>query len=306
MSVKFEDYYQVLGVARDATADEIKRAYRKLAQKLHPDRNKEPDAAERFSKVSEAYEVLKDPEKRQKYDQFGANYKAGQDFRPPPGFEGFGGGDARGFHFEGTDFSDFFQQMFGGTRGSGGGNPFGGAGGNPFGGQATPPREQEAEITIPLHEAYHGGTRQLTLSGGGFSGGGPDKKIDVKIPPKVKPGSKIRLKGERLILKINVAPDPRFKIEGANLVSDLKISPALAALGGKADVATLDGTVTMTIPPGIASGNKLRVRGKGLGQGASSGDQLVRVLIAVPKSLTDEQRELYEKLREFDAETDST
>lgn len=297
--MKFEDYYQVLGVARDAAADEIKRAYRKLAQKLHPDRNNAPDAAEKFGKVSEAYEVLKDPDKRKKYDQFGQNYKAGQDFRPPPGSGGFGGhgGGRRGqsFDFEGGDFSDFFNQMFGGGPAPGGGR--GGPGsGNPFGGQRAQPREQEAEITVPLHEAYHGGTRQLTLSGGAFSGGG-DKKIDVKIPAKLKPGSKIRLKGENLLLKINVAPDPRFKLDpasGVHLISDLKVSPALAALGGKADVATLDGTVSMTLPPGIASGSKLRVRGKGLGK---DGDQLVRVLITVPKTLTDDQRELYEKLR---------
>ncbi len=303
MSVKFEDYYQVLGVARDAAADEIKRAYRKLAQKLHPDRNDAPDAAEKFSKVSEAYEVLKDPEKRKKYDQFGQNYKAGQDFRPPPGFGGFGGhGGGRGgqsFDFQGSDFSDFFNQMFG-AAGSGGR-------GNPFGGQPTPPREQEAQITVPLHEAYHGGTRQLTLSGSGYAGGGisGDKKIDVKIPAKLKPGSKIRLKGENLLLKINVAPDPRFKIDpasGIHLISDLKISPALAALGGKADVDTLDGTVTLTLPPGIASGSKLRVRGKGLGK---DGDQLVHVLITVPKTLTDEQRELYKKLRELETDSDS-
>lgn len=303
--MKFEDYYQVLGVARDAAADEIKRAYRKLAQKLHPDRNKEADAAEKFGKVSEAYEVLKDPEKRQKYDQFGQNYKAGQDFRPPPGHGGFGGSrggrGGQSFEFEGGDFSDFFNQMFGGGSGGGpgAGNPFGASGG----GQRTQPREQEAEITVPLHEAYHGGTRQLTLSGGAMGG---NKKIDVKIPAKIKPGSKIRLKGEHLLLKINVAPDPRFKIEGGaggNLMSDLKISPALAALGGKADVTTLDGTVAMTIPPGIASGSKLRVRGKGLGK---DGDQLVRVLITVPQELTDEQRGLYEKLRDLESEPDST
>lgn len=309
MPVKFEDYYQVLGVARDAASEEIKRAYRKLAQKLHPDRNKEADAAERFSKVSEAYEVLKDPEKRQQYDQFGQNYKAGQDFRPPPGFEGFhghGAGRSGGFDFEGGDFSDFFNQMFGGRAGgNGGGSPFGGGAG------ARAPREQEAEITVSLHEAYHGGTRQLTLSGGGGpSGGGGDKKIDVKIPPRLKPGSKIRLKGENLLLKINVAPDPRYKIDpgknGVNLVTDLKISPALAALGGKADVDTFDGTVTLTIPPGVASGSRLRLSDKGLGPESKRGDLLVRLLIAVPKTLTDAQRELYEKLRDLETPTDST
>ncbi|MEM7627462.1 MAG: DnaJ C-terminal domain-containing protein [Planctomycetota bacterium] len=294
MSVTFEDYYQTLGLKRDASADEIKRAYRKLAQKYHPDRNKDDGAAEKFSKVNEAYEVLKDPETRKKYDQFGANYKAGQEFRPPPGFEGFdfgGGGRHGGFH-AGGDFSDFFRQMFGGHDGSGG------AGGDPFG-RARPQghtraREQEAEISVSLHEAYHGSTRQLHVT----DPAGGTKKIDVKVPPKIKPGSKIRLKGENLLLTVNVAPDPRFKLEGVNLVSDLRVTPALAALGGKADVVTLDGTVTMTIPAGIASGSKLRVRGKGLGK---DGDQFVRVLVTVPKELTDEQRGLYEQLRDLDS-----
>lgn len=295
MAVTFEDYYKTLGVARDASLDQIKKAYRKLARELHPDRNKADDAAEKFSKVSEAYDVLSDSEKRKKYDQLGANWKAGQEFRPPPGFEGFdfGGGSSRGGGFHsGGDFSDFFRQMFGqgGGRGGAGGfeDLFGGGGG---GTRTQAPREQEAEITVSLHEAYHGSTRQVTLTGP--SG---EKKIDVKIPPRLKPGSKVRLKGEHLLLKINVAPDPRFKVDGTNLTSELKVSPATAALGGKADVATLDGTVTMTIPPGTSSGARLRVRDKGL----KDGDLLVRVQIAVPKTLSDEQRELYEKLRELD------
>ena len=295
MSVKFEDYYQILGVARDASAGEIKRAYRKLAQEFHPDRNKEDGAAEKFSKVGEAYDVLKDPEKRKKYDQFGANYKAGQEFRPPPGFEGFDFGGAHGGH-GGGNFSDLFEQLF--REQSGGGGPFGGrGGGGPFGGGGggpQPPREQEAEISVSLHEAYHGSTRQLHVT----DPGGGTKKIDVKVPPKVKPGSKIRLKGENLLLTVNVAPDPRFKLEGLNLVSDLRVTPALAALGGKADVVTLDGTVTLTIPAGIASGSRLRLGGKGLGK---EGNQFVRVLVIVPKELTDEQRELYEKLRDIDS-----
>ena len=302
MAVKFEDYYKTLSVARDATADEIKRAYRKLAQKWHPDRNKDDGAADQFSKVNEAYEVLKDPDTRSQYDQYGQNYKAGQEFRPPPGFEGFGGGRGTGGGFGGGDFSEFFQQMFGGSgprNGQPGGDPFGGFGGATSGGA---PREQEAEITVSLHEAYHGGTRQITLTGG-MAG---DKKIDVKIPAGIKPGSKIRLKGENLLLKINVAPDPRFTVNGKDLTADLKISPALAALGGKADVATLDGTVTMNIPAGVASGSRLRLAGKGLGEGSGGGNLYVRVLINVPKTLSEDQRELYEKLRDLDPDHDST
>ncbi|MEL7086914.1 MAG: DnaJ C-terminal domain-containing protein [Planctomycetota bacterium] len=304
--MKFEDFYKTLGVARDASADEIKRAYRKLAQQFHPDRNKDDGAPEQFSKIGEAYDVLKDPEKRAKYDQFGANYKQGQEFRPPPGFEGFdfgggsGGGSGGG---GGGGFGDLFEQLF---RQQAGQRP-GSAGGTfdeRFGGRRpSPPREQEAQISVSLHEAYHGSTRQLHVSesSGGGSGGGT-KKIDVKIPAKLKPGSKIRLKGipggENLLLTVNVAPDPRFKLEGVHLVSDLRVTPALAALGGKADVATLDGTVTMTIPPGLASGSRLRLSGKGLGK---DGNQFVRVLVTVPKELTDEQRSLYEQLRDLDS-----
>lgn len=312
MAVKFEDYYETLGVKRDAAPEQIKRAYRKLAQKYHPDRNDAADASDKFSKVSEAYEVLKDPEKRKLYDRYGENYKAGQDFRPPPGFEGFdfggraGGQSAGGGFHTGGDFSDFFRQVFGGDpRGGAGGTSGGGfdemfggghSGGASGGGARTqaPPREQEAELSISLHEAYHGTTRQLHIS----DPTGGTKKIDVKVPPRMKPGGKIRLKGEHLLLKINVAPDPRFGVEGANLTADLKITPALAALGGKADVETLDGMVTMTIPVGIASGSKLRVRGKGLGK---DGDLLVRVLVNVPQEPTDEQRKLYEQLRDLDS-----
>ncbi|MEM9883445.1 MAG: J domain-containing protein [Planctomycetota bacterium] len=296
MPVKFEDYYQTLGVARDATADQIKRAYRKLAQKLHPDRNDAPDAAEKFSKVSEAYEVLKDDEKRAKYDRFGANYRDGQDFRPPPGFEGFdfGGTNTRGggFQFEGQDFSDFFRQMFGGPNGT-----HTDPGRDRFG-RGTQPTEQEAELTVSLHEAVHGSTRQLTLTDGQT---GKQTRLDVKVPAGVKPGSVIRLRGENLRLKLNVAPDPRFKIEGSNLTTDVTVAPPVAALGGKADVETLDGPVTLTIPPGTSSGAKLRLRGRGLGRPDQRGDLLARVMIVVPKTMTEAQRGLYEQLRD-DAE----
>ena len=215
MSVKFEDYYQVLGVARDATADEIKRAYRKLAQKLHPDRNKAPDAAEQFSKVSETYDVLSDPDKRAKYDQFGADYKQGQDFRPPPGFEGFGGFSTSGA----GGMSDFFEALFGARRGgptggTSGGSPFddmfsqaGRAAGNPFGGGPSAPQEQEADLTISLADAVKGTTRALTLSGPTGR-----KQSDVRIPPGTTPGQKLRLKDQGVVLKINLAPDPTFTL----------------------------------------------------------------------------------------------
>ncbi|MEE9405401.1 MAG: J domain-containing protein [Algisphaera sp.] len=297
MALTFEDYYKTLGVSRTASADEIKRAYRKLARELHPDRNDAPDAHERFSKVGEAYEVLKDPEKRKKYDRLGANWKQGEQFRAPPGFEDmFGGGGSGG---GGGDFSDFFSQVFGAQGGGarGGPDPFGRSFGGRGGGarpQAAPP-EQEIDLTVSLHEAYHGGTRQLTVSGGMST-----KTIDVKIPAGMKPGGKIRLKGENLLLKILVAPDPRFTVEGKNLVADITLSPAIAALGGKVDIPTFDGEVTLTVPAGISSGQRLRLKNKGLGDG----DLFARLVIAAPKNLSDEQRDLYEKLRELEtAET---
>lgn len=296
MSVTFEDYYETLGVKRNASADEIKRAYRKQAQQYHPDRNKEADAHERFSKIGEAYEVLKDPEKRKKYDRLGANWKQGEQFRPPPGYEDLfrGGGGGMGGGAGGAEnMSDFFSSVFGrdGGPGGGGGNPFGGGGrGAP---RAAP--EQEIDLTVSLHEAYHGGTRQLTLTGGGGGLGG-NRQIDVKVPAGIKPGAKIRLKGEGLILKIAVAPDPRFTVEGKNLVAAVTLTPAQAALGGKVDVPTFDGTVALTVPAGVSSGQRLRLKGKGLGDA----DLFAELKIAVPKTLTDEQKELYERLRELE------
>ena len=293
MSVKFKDYYETLGVARDAAADEIKRAYRKLAQQFHPDRNKEPDAEKKFAEVGEAYEVLSDPEKREKYDRLGANWKAGQDFRPPPGYEHahFRGGGGHGF--ETVDASDFFEALFGGAPRSHGGRAshfeelFRQAGAST--GHASTPREQQADLTISLTEAHHGTTRRLDLQG-------PDghQTIDVKVPAGTKPGSKLRLREHGLLLKIHVAPDPRFKIAGNNLTTDVKLSPWEAALGAKVDVPTLDGTVTMTIPPGTSSGGRLRLSEKGLG---GKGDLFVRVQIAMPKELTDTERNLFEQLQ---------
>lgn len=316
MAVKFEDYYKTLGLARDAAAEEIKRAYRKLAQQWHPDRNKDEGAAEKFSQVNEAYEVLKDPEKRKLYDRLGQNWKQGEQFTPPPGYEDFfrGAGSHRGagpggmqyeFHTTGgpgsggggrSQFADMFEQLFSGQRdGSftmddllgGRANPNAGFG---RGGQ-TQARAQEHDLSISLHEAYHGTTRSLNVQGPGGS-----KTIDVKVPAGVKTGSKIRLRDQGLMLKINIAPDPRFTVEGANLTTEVKVSPATAALGGKAEVPTLDGPVTLTIPPGTSSGQKLRLKGKGLGDG----DLFARVMITVPKTLSDQQKDLYEKLNELD------
>jgi curved DNA-binding protein len=325
MAVKFQDYYQTLGVSRDAKPEEIRRAYRKLAQKYHPDRNKAEDAAAKFSQVNEAYEVLKDDEKRKLYDRLGQNWKQGQDFRPPPGYEdmfagarshtgagpggtryefhtsGGGGGPSGGGH---SQFFDMFEQLFGGARSgkvnmddlfAGRADPSAGFGRGGFTGggpHTASPALQEHELTVSLHEAYHGTTRSLQLEG-------PQGRqtIEVKVPAGVKNGAKIRLRDQGLMLKIRIAPDPRFTVEGANLTTDVKVSPAIAALGGKAEVPTLDGPVTLTIPAGTSSGQRLRLKGKGL----KEGDLFARVMIAVPKTLSDAQREAYENLRDVES-----
>ncbi|MFI4860543.1 MAG: DnaJ C-terminal domain-containing protein [Phycisphaerales bacterium JB063] len=297
MALKFEDYYKTLGVPRDASADVIKRAYRKLASKYHPDKNKDdPQAAEKFSKANEAYDVLSDPDKRKKYDQLGSNWKHGQTFDPPPGFGSQFRPGQDGFSFQGGGgggFSDFFEmfmrQQQGGPRMSEG---FGGGGPR----MQTQPAAQEHELTISLHEAYHGGTRQLRLTGAQG-----DKTLDVRIPPGSTTGTKLGLKRDGLVLKLIVSPDPRFEVNGRNLTTTLRVPCWDAALGTKADVPTMDGTVALTIPPGTASGAKLRLKGKGMPgrrKDDTPGDLMVRVMIDVPKDLTDAQREHFEKLRD--------
>ena len=323
MAVKFQDYYETLGVERQASQDEIKRAYRKLARKYHPDVNKEASAKGMFEKINEAYEVLGDPEKRKKYDQLGENWKHGQDFAAGGrGFEDGGfsfstGGGGDGATFSG-DFSDFFNQffagagagrdrtaghrrgratsfedLFGGSAGGMGGMGAGPSGAGRAGAAQTP--MQETEATVSLHEAHHGTTRQLSLQG-------PQgvQTLDVKIPAGVTDGSKIRLRDKGVQIKVRVAGDPRFQVNGHDLTTDVKVDPATAALGGKFDVETLEGSATLTIPAGTSSGGKLRLKGKGLHKRGQDerGDLFARVMITVPKSLTDEQREAYEKLRE--------
>ncbi|MAX27064.1 MAG: hypothetical protein CMJ19_21425 [Phycisphaeraceae bacterium] len=329
MAIKFEDYYKTLGVDRKASADEIKRAYRALARKYHPDVNKQASAQEQFKKVTEAYEVLKDPDKRKRYDQFGANYQQGQDFRPPPGFEGFnfnfggpgGGQRAGGFNMSGGgDFSDFFEMLFGQMSQAHGGrakatNPFGGSfggAGNPFGGQARQQQragggcgggscgsgcgDNDTVLNITLEEAYHGGSRQISLQ----SPDGSTTKLEVKIPAGAADGAKIRLKEHNLMLKLKIVKHPVYELAGSDLIADVRISPWEAALGCKVPVDTMDGQITMTIPPGTSSGAKMRIREKGLRKPKNQGrgDLFARVKIVVPKEITDEEKALYEQLKE--------
>lgn len=316
MALQFEDYYKTLGVERSASADEIKRAYRKLANKHHPDKNKDnPNAAEQFAKVGEAYEVLSDKEKRAKYDRLGANWKHGEQFEPPPGFGGAFRQGPGGFNFQGGQaggsaggFSDFFEmlfgqaaqgggsaafeQMFAGSAGQGGGHRF-----ENHGQGFKQPRqaEQTHNLQVSLTEAYHGATRQLRVQGPQG-----EQTIDVKIPKGATTGTKLRLKEHGLLLKIIVASDPRFGLaSNGDLTTIVKVPPHIAALGGKADAPTIDSTVTMTIPPGTSSGTKLRLKAKGMPRRKGEpADLFARVMIEVPKELSEEQRKAYERLRD--------
>jgi len=321
MAVRFQDYYQTLGVSREAKQDEIRRAYRKLARQYHPDVNKGADAEGKFRAVNEAYEVLGDPEKRKKYDQLGANWQSGQEFRPPPGWENLryeygpgAGASGGGFSFSPGGFSDFFEMFFG----RGGGFSPGGGGGIDIdelfrqaqsGRQHTRRRRPggpggegggtEARVEVTLEEAVAGARRQVQLR----LPNGQSRTLDVKIPAGVHDGSRIRLKGqgqdgEDLLLTIRLAPHPRFEVAGSDLIADLPVSAWEAALGAKVTLQTLAGAVTVTIPPDSQTGQKLRLRGKGLPKGSGEhGDLLARLRIVNPPKLSDAERGLYEQLR---------
>jgi curved DNA-binding protein len=312
MAVGFRDYYDVLGVPRDAGQDEIRGAYRKLARKYHPDVNKDPDATERFAEASEAHEVLRDPEKRQAYDRFGQNWKAGQDVSGAEGFRGGrggrgGGGAPSGFGGDGGGygdvqfdfggggggggFSDFFEGLFGGRGGAGGGR------GGGFDGFSMRGGDTEAVLELSLEEAARGGRRRLSLGDG--------RDFEVDIPAGVTDGQRIRLAGEGergpgggeagdLILRVRLRPHPRFRVDGRDLYTDLPVAPWEAALGASVEVPTLDGTARLRVPAGSSCGRKLRLRGEGLG----SGDLYATVQIKVPGKLSDRERELFEQLAE--------
>lgn len=311
--VKFKDYYSTLEVARGASQKEIKSAYRKLARQHHPDANQgDPKAEEKFKEISEAYEVLKDPEKRRRYDMLGSGWKAGADFKPPPDF---------GFDFDfskmggmgqGSPFSDFFEVLFGQTFGpgtTGGARTAGGFGRQPRKGQ-----DHEARVELSVEEAARGTSRTIQISAPGQQ----KKTLEVKIPAGVRDGSRVRIPGEGgvspfggergdLYLRVKLKPHAYFKVDGSNLTSEARISPAVAALGGESRVQTLDGTVTIKIPPGSQSGRLLRLREKGLPplkQKGKRGDHMVKIKIVVPKELTDEERKLYESLLALESGND--
>ncbi|MBI3950160.1 MAG: J domain-containing protein [Acidobacteria bacterium] len=296
MAVKYKDYYQVLGVSRSATQDQIKSAFRKLARKYHPDVNPgDKTAEEKFKEINEAYEVLSDPKKRELYDRLGANWKAGSDFTPPPGWEniridfgdfGFGPTSTRGF-------SDFFETLFGDALGRG----RRAAKGGPFT-WTMPGTDTELELPLTLDEAHRGGTRRVTLPNG--------RSLEVKIPPGVRDGSLIRLAGQGnagggragdLYLRVKLRPHPLFQVSGDDVTVDVPIAPWEAVLGTTVSVPTLDGKADVTIPPRSQGGQKLRLRGQGLvRRGGGRGDQFVRLKIVVPTDLTQAERRLFEQL----------
>ncbi len=319
--MEFKDYYAVLGVDRSATQEEIKRAYKKLARKHHPDLHSgeaRKAAEDKFKELNEAYEVLKDPGKRKKYDQLGSDWRAGQDYRPPPGWggQGFGGrpGGAQESFFWSSGgaegFSDFFESLFGGGFGGGQGEP---RRGGPSMRQKG--ADREATLRLSLEEAFHGGSRSITLQAQDVDAQGritpTERKYDVKIPPGVLPGQRIRLAGQGgegfgggsrgdLYLKVEIEPHPRFRLEGRDLYTDLPVAPWEAALGGEAQVPTLSGTVTLAIPPGSQSGRRLRLKGKGMPNSRGTPGNLHAVIqIKVPKRLTEEERKAFQELGEI-------
>lgn len=318
MGVKFQDYYETLGVSRTATEPEIKKAYRRLAQKYHPDVNKDPGAEARFKQINEAYEVLGDPDKRKKYDTLGANWQAGQDFRPPPGWENMryefrGGPGAGGFSFDDLGgFSDFFEMLFGG--GGGGRRPGRGPAAAPDEmWSSMPGQDQEAALAVTVEEAFHGAKKKISLETvQGDARGRPRREVktyDVKIPAGVTEGSRIRLAGQGgsgagsgrtgdLYLTIHIAPHPVYTVKGHDLEMQLPIAPWEAALGAKVRVTTLAGAISLTIPPRTQSGQHLRLRGKGLPLGGNrgAGDLIATVKMVVPDRLSARERELLEAL----------
>jgi curved DNA-binding protein len=306
MAVGYRDYYELLGVERGASEAEIRRAYRKLARQYHPDINKEPGAEDRFKEISEAYEVLRDPDKRARYDRLGANWRAGEDVSGAQGFNGFGGfgGDQGGVRVEfgdGAEFSDFFESLFGARRGRGGGRSSG------FEGFAGRGADHEALLELTLEEAAVGGQRQLQLGDG--------RTYEVTIPAGVRDGQRIRLAGEGgqgrsggpagdLFLRVRITPHPRLRLEGRDLHVELPVTPWEAALGATVEVPTLNGSAKVKIPPGSSSGRRLRLRGQGFPSDGGPGDLYATVQIRVPKRLSARERELFEQLAEasnFDA-----
>ena len=321
MAVEFKDYYQSLGVSKGASDEEIRKAFRKLARKYHPDvaKNK-AEAEEKFKEINEAYEVLGDPEKRKKYDTLGANWNRQGGFQPPPGWQSGGfteasPGEGYEFRFGGTGFSDFFEQFFGGRgRGFGGSSPFEEAGARSGGyrqgrGAAQRGNDIEGDILVTLDEVLNGSIRPVSFQQTNpRTGRSETHTFRVKIPQGVQEGQLIRVagKGEAglggggpgdLYLRVRLAKHPDFRVRGSDLYHDLELAPWEAVLGTTVRVPTLEGPISLRIPPNTHAKQQLRVRGKGLpGRSGERGDLYAVVGIEVPSELTAGERELWEQL----------
>ncbi|HVJ23076.1 MAG TPA: DnaJ C-terminal domain-containing protein [Burkholderiales bacterium] len=291
--MKYKDYYKILGVDRKAGDDEIKKAYRKLARKYHPDVSKEANAKEKFQEVSEAYETLRDKEKRAAYDSLGSGFRQGQDFRPPPDwFDRFGGGN-RSEDLHGVDLGELFESMglFGRAQRRTGG----------FGRRsAFPGEDYEVPVRLTLEEAYRGTERTVQLDGRGFTARIPRGATDgqrLRLPGKGGPGTNGGPPGD-LYLQIALEPHPLYRAHGHDLDLEVPLAPWEAALGAQIEVPTLEGRVQMKVPAGSKAGQKLRLAGRGLPKpGGGAGDLYAVLSIAVPGTLTEREKELYEALR---------
>jgi len=302
--MEFKDYYDIMGLNKEATQDEIKRAYRKLARKYHPDVSKVADAEVRFKEVGEAYEVLKDPEKRAAYDQLGANWRAGEDFRPPPdwdaGFEFRGGGYTGG---DAEAFSDFFESLFGQRGGAG----YSGA----RRGFHARGEDHHAKVLIDLLDAYQGATRSIVLQVPEVGSDGRvhtrKRTLNVRIPKGVRQGQHIRLAGQGspgmgegpagdLYLEVEFRSHPFYHVEGRDLFLDLPITPWEAVLGASIKVPTPDGPVDLKVPAGSTQGRKLRLKGRGI-PGKPPGDLYVVLQIALPPADSDQAKAFYQNMQ---------
>ena len=282
--MQYKDYYQILGLTRGAEADAVKRAYRKLARKYHPDVSKEKNAEDRFKQVQEAYEVLRDPDKRAAYDQLGRDYRPGQQFRPPPDWsqhfgQSSGFGQSGGQRFSDLNgFSDFFSSLFGGAAGH------------------AQPEADAGYLEVTIEEAFAGTKRRVAINENGRS-----RSVDVQIPAGVTEGQSLRIAGSggraALIFRIKLLPHAVYSLQGKDIHVELPLAPWEAALGAKIAVPTLGGTVGLTVPAGAQSGQKLRLRGRGF-PGSPGGDQLVVIKLVTPAAQSAQAKAAYERMRE--------
>jgi curved DNA-binding protein len=309
--MEYKDYYKIMGVKRDATQDEIKRAYRKLARKFHPDVSKEANAEAKFKELGEAYEVLKDAKKRAAYDELGSQWKAGQEFRPPPNWQEQGfefrdfGGAGSGSGPGAGGFSDFFETLFGGAAR----RPAGSHGAREF---RVRGEDHHARVIIELADSYNGASRSITLQIPEMDEGGRvstrPRTLSVRIPKGIRQGQQIRLTGQGgaglgsgeagdLYLEVAFSPNGRYRVEGADVHLDVPVAPWEAALGATIQVPTPAGAVDLKVPPNSQTGKKLRLKGRGI-PARQPGDLYVVLQVVLPPADTAQQRELYEQMKQ--------